>query len=154
LVLTDYIDGRMAGDEKKAVERHLEGCAGCRALYLNVKSELEGKFGGYKREAPPAGTWGRIRESIVAEKERRESSAAGVREFLKNILRIPKPVMAAASLILVFLAAGVVVGTRLGHGTGNAKDIAALVEYSIGATAEMILDEETGFGTIIEESFL
>ncbi|MEP6783501.1 MAG: zf-HC2 domain-containing protein, partial [Acidobacteriota bacterium] len=36
--LVDLVDGRLDGAEQRSVERHLEGCATCRALVEEMRS--------------------------------------------------------------------------------------------------------------------
>ena len=68
--VVDLVDGRLDGAGQRDVERHLEGCANCRALVEDLRSIRAAAFMLDRRE-PAADTWSRVQAAIAAE------SAAG-----------------------------------------------------------------------------
>ena len=64
--LVDLVDGRLDGPERRDVERHLEGCANCRALVEDLRSIRAAAFMLDRRE-PAAGTWSKLQAAIAAE---------------------------------------------------------------------------------------
>src|SRR5215216_5741263 len=64
--LVDLVDGRLDGPERRDVERHLEGCANCRALVEDLRSLRAAAFMLDRRE-PKAETWTRVQAAIAAE---------------------------------------------------------------------------------------
>jgi anti-sigma factor RsiW len=64
--LVDLVDGRLDGAEQRGVERHLEGCANCRALVEDLRSIRAAAFMLDRRE-PKAETWSKLQAAIAAE---------------------------------------------------------------------------------------
>ena len=64
--LVDLVDGRLDGAEQRDVERHLEGCANCRALVEDLRSIRAAAFMLDRRE-PKAETWSKVQAAIAAE---------------------------------------------------------------------------------------
>ena len=65
-VLVDLVDGRLDGPERRDIERHLEGCANCRALVEDLRSLRAAAFMLDRRE-PKAETWSKIQAAVAAE---------------------------------------------------------------------------------------
>ena len=65
-VLVDLVDGRLDGAEQRNVERHLEGCAECRALIEDLRSVRAAAFMLDRRE-PRADSWSKLQAAIAAE---------------------------------------------------------------------------------------
>ena len=64
--LVDLVDGRLDGAGQRGVERHLEGCADCRALVEDLRSIRAAAFMLDRRE-PRAETWSRVQAAVAAE---------------------------------------------------------------------------------------
>lgn len=64
--LVDLVDGRLDGAAQRSVERHLEGCANCRALVEDLRSIRAAAFMLDRRE-PKTGTWQKLQAAIAAE---------------------------------------------------------------------------------------
>jgi anti-sigma factor RsiW len=64
--LVDLVDGRLDGAEQRSVERHLEGCATCRALVEDMRS-IRGAAFMLDRHEPKAATWSKLQAAIAAE---------------------------------------------------------------------------------------
>jgi anti-sigma factor RsiW len=70
--LVDLVDGRLDGAAQRTVERHLEGCANCRALVEDLRSIRAAALMLDRRE-PKAETWQKLQAAIAAEPEPRRS---------------------------------------------------------------------------------
>ena len=80
--LVDLVDGRLDGAGQRGVERHLEGCANCRALVEDLRSIRAAAFMLDRRE-PSAETWSKVQAAIAAEPAAKPHLlAAGVRRSL------------------------------------------------------------------------
>lgn len=66
--LVDLVDGRLDGAAQRTVERHLEGCANCRALVEDLRSIRAAALMLDRRE-PKAETWQKLQAAIAAEPE-------------------------------------------------------------------------------------
>jgi anti-sigma factor RsiW len=64
--LVDLVDGRLDGAAQRNAERHLDGCAQCRALVEDLRSIRASAFMLDRRE-PKAETWTRIQAAVAAE---------------------------------------------------------------------------------------
>jgi hypothetical protein len=65
-VLVDLVDGRLDPALQRDVERHLEACAGCRALATDLRSIRAAAFMLDRRE-PPAAVWATLQSAVAAE---------------------------------------------------------------------------------------
>jgi len=66
LPVAAYVDGELDPTEERIVERHLEGCAPCRALVADLRTVRAAAFTLDRRE-PPADLFARIQSRIAAE---------------------------------------------------------------------------------------
>jgi anti-sigma factor RsiW len=66
LPVAAYVDGELDAIEERNVERHLEGCAACRALVADLRTVRAAAFTLDRRE-PPADLLPRIQARIAAE---------------------------------------------------------------------------------------
>src|SRR5690348_2082263 len=64
--IVDVVDGRLDERKQREVERHLEGCANCRALIEDLRSVRAAAFMLDRRE-PKAETWSKLQTAIAAE---------------------------------------------------------------------------------------
>lgn len=65
-VLVDLVDGRLAPDQAREAERHLEGCAACRALVTDLRTIRASAFTLDRRE-PAAAVWASLAAKVAAE---------------------------------------------------------------------------------------
>jgi tetratricopeptide (TPR) repeat protein len=63
--INEYADGALQGEDRVALERHLESCAGCRALAADVRA-IRRTAGTLDRRVPPRAVWDRISAQITA----------------------------------------------------------------------------------------
>jgi anti-sigma factor RsiW len=64
--LVDLVDGRLDAAQQREIERHLEACAECRALVIDLRSIRAAAFMLDRRE-PPVHVWPKLRTTIAAE---------------------------------------------------------------------------------------
>ncbi|MFA6078733.1 MAG: zf-HC2 domain-containing protein [Candidatus Omnitrophota bacterium] len=153
LILTDYIDGNLRGDDLKEVELHLGSCPSCRALAQDLRGASK-LFKGAAHQEVPSEIWYRIRNELSAAPVRRnfrEAVLAHVRYHL-SLLK-PAVVMACAAALLLFVLAAIqFMPYRDQPGTTIAQDDILAISYT------GIADEEDGpeydFGTSVETFFL
>lgn len=63
--LNDYVDGLLSGGEVEVLERHLEGCAACRAEVEGVRSLLARVAELPRDISPPPGVWEAVRDETL-----------------------------------------------------------------------------------------
>jgi putative zinc finger protein len=64
--IADFVDGSLDTDGQRALERHVEGCADCRALVADLKSIQAAAFT-LERHQPPSRVWESIRARVANE---------------------------------------------------------------------------------------
>ena len=78
-MLTDYLDGEMDENGKAVLEEHLGSCRKCKEFSMAARKVGTELFLGSDRANVPEYLWRRIRETIIAEDEKRKNFRA--REF-------------------------------------------------------------------------
>lgn len=64
--IAEFVDGRLDAAGQRALERHVEECAACRALVADLKSIQAAAFT-LERRQPPAAAWETIRARVAEE---------------------------------------------------------------------------------------
>lgn len=64
--IAEFVDGTLDAAGQRELERHVAGCADCRALVADLKSIQAAAFT-LERRDPPAAAWKTIRDRIAAE---------------------------------------------------------------------------------------
>lgn len=64
--LVDFVDGRLAPAELRAVERHVEACDNCQALVTDLRTIRAAAFM-LDRHEPSPGSWTRLQAAVAAE---------------------------------------------------------------------------------------
>jgi anti-sigma factor RsiW len=133
--ISEYVDGSLDGRKKARLERHLSGCADCRAVLEDFRALVET---GPALEGPEPGeaVWSRIRARL-------ESREGGLADARVPALRLRAfgwgaPALkfaAAAALALVLVAAGVFYGIRIGR-SGVRERIADPEKYTLAKLDE------------------
>lgn len=102
-ILGDYLDGGLDADRQRAIERHLETCAACRALAVDLRAIRAAAFTLERLEPPPA-VWQTLQTRIAGER------AAGRASTLWpswSTTAAWHPWLAAAAALLMATAIGV-----------------------------------------------
>ncbi|MDD5136003.1 MAG: anti-sigma factor [Candidatus Omnitrophica bacterium] len=157
LVLTDYLDGEMDERKKVSLEEHLSRCVECKEFAMEAKRIGKELFSGAAKAEPPEYLWGRIKSLVLAEAGEKKSAAVDIIGRLKGIFSIPKPVFAAAVIIILIFAVGTAI--RVGINSQKAlelriQDQIGYFDYLPGASTDPAADENGSFGTQVEQYFL
>ena len=135
IVLHDYVDAALGGDERAEVERHLTTCAQCRQSVDDLR-ELALRVASLPPMEPPARAWRRIERDLNREAARGASLQPG-----DGGARAPRRAwllgLAAAAVLVLAVLAGVRYGVRR---SGPAATTAAPDAQSIAS--ELTLAEE------------
>jgi predicted anti-sigma-YlaC factor YlaD len=156
LILTDYIDDQVTGNEKTRLEEHLTHCAECKNFYeVAVKSAKE-PFLNIQAANPPEYLWRRIKETILTEEEKRNAFIPGLFARLKKVLYIPRPAFAIISAAMLFLVIGTAIGVRINNNVFrlNAEDQYEYFSYLAGSPEDGSVNGNGSFGTQLEKYFL
>ena len=131
-VLVDLVDGRLDPALQRDVERHLEACAECRALVMDLRSIRASAFMLDRRE-PPAPVWLRVQSAVAAEPLPRA-----------RVLLMPTkqnwPVWLAAAAVLT-LATTIGLWPLLNRGAAPSHDAATVTEPVSEVTVESVTAE-------------
>jgi tetratricopeptide (TPR) repeat protein len=162
------IDGGLSGRESARLERHLAACGECRALREDLRKIVAGASGLGTPE-PPDRVWRNIRARLEAGAAGAE--APGLKAEKRNFFGVSVPsyrLAGAVALALVLVAAGVVVGRRLGRQDaplsaaakgGEAYTLAKLdeaerhYEQAIQALGEAFAADKDGLAPAVVELF-
>jgi hypothetical protein len=135
LALNDYVDRALGERERADIERHLEGCASCRALVADLRditraTKILGPI------EPPAAVWRRLEQAIG------QQQADLARSTRRARIRRYGWLAAAAVLVLASIA-----GLRLGvpgrrqAGTSSATTVAPAGDTASGDAAQTVASE-------------
>ena len=154
LILTDYLDDQMDEEGKARIEEHLARCQSCKKFLLTAKKTADGLFSDAKRASPPGYIWRRVKETILATQRKKAFSAESVFERLRAFLYIRRPALAVATIIILVLAVGTMAGIRVSGREALIQDQAEYLDYLAGASGDVLMDDNAGFGTPVEKYFL
>jgi len=162
------VDGGLSGRESTRLERHLAACGECRALREDLRKIVAGAAGLGSPE-PSDRVWRNIRAGLETGAKRAE--ALGLRPEKRAFFGLGVPAFrlaGAAALAVVLVAAGVVVGRRLGRQDaplsvaakgGEAYTLAKLdeaerhYEQAIKALGEAFAADKDGLAPAVVELF-
>ena len=83
-VLNELVDNTLAPADRVEVERHLEGCAECRALVAGL-TDLRHAIVSLESREPPARVWSRIERAIQLEGSARNPERASDEDPVSNV---------------------------------------------------------------------
>jgi hypothetical protein len=115
--LSDLVDGSLAGDVRAGIDAHLQGCASCRNLFVDLKAIREaGRH--LPKATPPEALANKVLDAIARERTPVTSSASpsrgGARILHGRFGTWSRPVwLTAAAAALVAVAVGVAVYVRM-----------------------------------------
>ena len=129
VTLTDYVDDAL-GDERAAVDRHLEGCAACRALVDDLLA-IRRTAASMPPMAPPASAWSRLEQRIRAD--------APGQGTARRTLWPPTPAAFAWMGLAATLVLATIVGLRVGLlSTRTASEVGETTSAASDAAANPI----------------
>ena len=102
-LMTDYLDNELEPQQGIEIDRHLEACADCRELLETVRESTVIPFKEAREVQPDPVVWQRIQQRILAEKEPLAGWIDQVRDFLRPLLVMPRPVFRAAFVTALIL---------------------------------------------------
>jgi hypothetical protein len=157
LILTDYIDNQTNDEEKMRLIIHFARCPGCREFFETVKNTVVRPFANAKKIEPPGFIWQRVREAIIAKQQKKLGFVASLLEKLKSVFYIPKPVLIISTITTLTLI--IVLTTTLKFSNKealetNREDQTEYSTYSIETPVSALLNNDDGFGTLVEKYFL
>ncbi len=157
VMLADYLDNETDSERKRHIEEHLDSCPACKKFYMEVKKAAYEPFLDADRTNPPEYLWRRIKETILAEEEKKPSLAANLLGKLRALLYMPRPALAIASIIVLILAVGTIAKVRIGSQEAMRAGIQEQLdyfEYLTGSSGDLSANGSTGFGTPVETYFM
>lgn len=132
------IDGELSDRERARLEKHLESCPECRTLSRDLERIVAGA-GRLETPQPSEMVWTKIRTGLI--KARREGERLEAPRRQEFWLGAPALRYAGvASLALLLVVTGVVVGLRLGRGKAIPAGPEAREKYTLAK-----LDEAEGY---------
>jgi anti-sigma factor RsiW len=111
--LSDYLDGELPDDERRAVESHLSGCAHCAAVLADLQ-HVVAKAQGLDPRPPQADLWAGIAERISDPRAAGANGPGAVMRFPQAAagatrrISFTLPQAIAASLVISLLSGGLV----------------------------------------------
>jgi anti-sigma factor RsiW len=111
--LSDYLDGELPEDERKAVDEHLRGCASCAAV-LNDLKRVVARAASIDARPPQADLWRGIAARLNESGEPARVVPFASREARRLAFTLPQLAAAAALLIAVSGGAAWQLEARLG----------------------------------------
>ncbi len=129
-VLVDFIDGRLDPDAERAVERHLDTCANCRALVVDLRTIRAAAFM-LDRHEPGAEVWTSLQQRIAAEPAPRARGRV-----------LAMPATRASWTVWLAAAAAIVLATMIGVMPLLRRDAPA-PRVEAGPTAEATVESVT-----------
>jgi len=117
--LSEYLDGELSGDEQRAVEAHLHGCADCSLVLADLKRVVaRAQQAGAVARPPSADLWSGIAARIDAGRSATERSAKASAERAANVtpfrataarrFAFTLPQLAAAAALVAAVSGGLV----------------------------------------------
>jgi len=156
-ILTDYIDNEMNDEERMRLNIHFARCRRCKEFFETVKNTVVKPFANAKKIEPPAIIWHRVKEAVMAKQQKKLGFVASMLEKLKSAFYVPKPALAMSTIMALVLI--VVLTTTLKFSNKeasetNREDQAEYSTYSIETPVSAFLNNDSGFGTLVEKYFL
>lgn len=158
LITTDYIDRELDEKLMEEIAVHLRVCKECSIFEESLRKIAIEPFKNIKEIKPPEYLWERIKENIEKENKRQEQGLfIYIRNYLKSIFAIPRPIFAATAVII----AGIIIGgIFLGVSLNLQHQITDYFQDQIDFITSLDVNSSnssttnnSGFGTTIEEYF-
>ncbi len=103
--LSDYLDGELSAEERKAVDAHLEGCAECTAV-LNDLKRVVTRAASMPPRPPQADLWDGIAARIETDASRSRDAVLPFARRESRRFTFTLPQLAAAAALLIAVSGG------------------------------------------------
>jgi anti-sigma factor RsiW len=103
--LSDYLDGELSAEERKAVDAHLEGCAECTAV-LNDLKRVVTRAASVPPRPPQADLWDGIAARIETDASRSRDAVLPFARRESRRFTFTLPQLAAAAALLIAVSGG------------------------------------------------
>jgi anti-sigma factor RsiW len=120
--LSDYLDGDLSADERRAVDAHLETCASCAAV-LNDLKRVVARAGSATPRPPQADLWAGIAARIESDAASRRGSLVPFSRPESRRFTFTLPQLAAAAALLIAVSGGLAWETAQRTAAGSARDM-------------------------------
>lgn len=149
MILTDYLDGQMNSKEKESLEEHLAGCPGCLEFARVARRSVFEPFFNIEKPGPSELVWSKIKESILAQEKPKRNI---LMDFGQRLF-FPKPVLALVTVMIFILAIGIFNQFRINQ-QSNPNEQEEYLSQLADLSADLSVNDEQGFGTLVERYFL
>ena len=109
--LSEYLDGDLGADDRRALEAHLGGCAECARTLEELRGVVR-QLGALGDAAPPPAVWAAVERSVAAPRAPEVVPIAAVRAPRRLSFSLPQLIAAGLTLALLSGGAGYVLRHR------------------------------------------
>jgi hypothetical protein len=155
-ILSDYLDGQMSPEQKKAIETHLTGCIRCRDFEAAARKAVIEPFKGAARVSPPEALWHKIKERIK-EEEGGKGRSLDLISRMKTFLYFPKPAFILTTAVMIFFLAVILIKMPPKNKEAVSVNSKEQIEYMVDLVEgpnRLSMDWGEDYGTSMEEYFL
>jgi anti-sigma factor RsiW len=124
--LSDYLDGELAADERRAVDEHLTGCADC-ARTLDELRRVIDRAGTLRPRPPAVDLWGGVADRLAA------GARIGAPDSKRISFTLPQ-LAAAAVLVAAVSGAAAFVGGRVERSRNSERGAAVVADAATPPT--------------------
>jgi anti-sigma factor RsiW len=156
IILTDYIDDQLDQKRKCFIDEHLEHCHQCREFAAIAQERLVKPFSNAEKQEVPAIIWDQVKESIAAQQEPKVSLIEEILERLRQVVSMPRPVFAMASLVTLVLMISILPQFMMSNPAVKINGVGQVeyLSYLTGTSGDVSTSESADLGTPIEKYFL
>ena len=140
--LSDYLDGELSADERRAVAAHLETCASCTAV-LNDLKRVVARAASTAARPPQADLWAGIAARIESDAASRRGSLIPFASRESRRFTFTLPQLAAAAALLIAVSGGLAWETAQRTAAGDARDVRSATRTADGQNAPVAAQPAT-----------
>lgn len=152
LILTDYLDGVLENNVRKELETHLANCPQCLDFAKVARKTAFESFEGASKAVPPVHVWASIEERLQENYAPSHTEAPSWLENLKSLFSLPRPALALAAVLVLFIIAGTIDQIKPRTQALSQSSVEYIVSLVDSAADDQAHDDD--FGTNVEQVFL